>query len=598
LQWLPEQPQQMRFPVLEWPARHPARMWRPRTAGERRRVESVLAIARLILVSAALAADAFLPQLDGARIAVRTLTSAYAVQAVIAAGFLFLQKGSPGVWPIVLQILDIVWAATLTVATGGPQSPLVVLFTFCLLGAAYRWGLPETVWTGVASLVIFTAEAALPLNYLIGGAPAPLDVPAIFMRGTFFIIGAIVLGYVAEEDQRHHAEATVVADVLAHVQAEVAFRPALRDVAAHLLEVFDARQLILIAVDAESRRAVCWEATIRDGQLALQTEPGDVSAPRRDLLQFPAPGHSVRVVRRRNGCQLISLDVNGNVLDRFPCAAPASLWVTPARRAATIVNLQFADRWHGRVALLFDRTPTLVETRLFQRIVGSATPVMYNHYLLRRLRTRIAATVRLRVARELHDSVLQSIAGLELQMGALRASRESAIRAAGLDADLSRLQRLLRDEAATVRELMQRIRPMDIARGQIVRVFADLVTRFERNSGIAAKFSADVEGADIPPATARELGRTLQEALQNVRKHSAARHVDVEFTTEDGLWKLVIANDGRPFDFNGRLTLRELEAQQRGPRVIKERVREMGGDLAIESTPARGVRLEVTVPRT
>jgi signal transduction histidine kinase len=249
------------------------------------------------------------------------------------------------------------------------------------------------------------------------------------------------------------------------------------------------------------------------------------------------------------------------------------------------------------VLLLADATPTLAEIRLLQRIVSQAAPVMHNQYLVRRLRSRIATTVRLRLARELHDSVLQSLAALELQIDALRASRKQAIAAAGLDDDLARVQQLLRDASGTVRDIMHGIRPIDIGRGQIVRVFADLVSRFERNSGIRARFSADVDEADVAPVTARELGRTLQEALHNVRKHGAAHSVDVQFMAHDGSWKLIVANDGRPFDFTGRWTLAELEAQHRGPRVIKERVREMGGDLTIESTPQRGVRLEVTVPK-
>lgn len=61
-------------------------------------------------------------------------------------------------------------------------------------------------------------------------------------------------------------------------------------------------------------------------------------------------------------------------------------------------------------------------------------------------------------------------------------------------------------------------------------------------------------------------------------------------------WKLVVDNDGRPFEFAGRLTLAELEAARRGPLVIKERVRQLGGDLAIESGD-RGVCLDILIPR-
>ena len=102
---------------------------------------------------------------------------------------------------------------------------------------------------------------------------------------------------------------------------------------------------------------------------------------------------------------------------------------------------------------------------------------------------------------------------------------------------------------------------------------------------------------DASPQACRELARTLQEALVNVRKHGAARHVMVLFSGDPLHWKLVVDNDGRPFEFAGRLTLAELEAARRGPLVIKERVREMGGELVIESSADRGVRLDILLRR-
>jgi signal transduction histidine kinase len=82
-----------------------------------------------------------------------------------------------------------------------------------------------------------------------------------------------------------------------------------------------------------------------------------------------------------------------------------------------------------------------------------------------------------------------------------------------------------------------------------------------------------------------------------VRKHSAAGHVLVRFGSRDGYWKLEIDDDGCGFPFCGRLSQTELDSARKGPLVIKERVRSVGGELAIESTPGRGARLEITIPR-
>jgi signal transduction histidine kinase len=60
--------------------------------------------------------------------------------------------------------------------------------------------------------------------------------------------------------------------------------------------------------------------------------------------------------------------------------------------------------------------------------------------------------------------------------------------------------------------------------------------------------------------------------------------------------ELSIDDDGRGFDFQGRLTERELEVRHKGPAVIRERVKVLGGMMAVVSNPGRGARVEVSVP--
>jgi len=82
----------------------------------------------------------------------------------------------------------------------------------------------------------------------------------------------------------------------------------------------------------------------------------------------------------------------------------------------------------------------------------------------------------------------------------------------------------------------------------------------------------------------------------NIRKHSGAHTVVVRFGRENGSWKLLVEDDGRGFGFTGRRSLEELEAASIGPRVIRERVRSVGGELAVESIPGWGARLEISLP--
>jgi two-component system sensor histidine kinase DegS len=213
--------------------------------------------------------------------------------------------------------------------------------------------------------------------------------------------------------------------------------------------------------------------------------------------------------------------------------------------------------------------------------------------LLARLRSETAHTERARLGCELHDGAIQSLISLEMQVEVLR--HRTAGDAPGVAEDLARIRWLLHDEILNLRELMMQMRPVDPE--QLIPFLADLVDRFRRDTAIGARFVSQVEEVKLRPAVCREVARVVQEALINVRKHSAARNVLVLLAYRDDRLCLAIDDDGRGFGFEGRLGQAELDAARRGPIVIKERIRSIGGTLAVESLPGRGARLEITLPR-
>jgi two-component system sensor histidine kinase DegS len=226
--------------------------------------------------------------------------------------------------------------------------------------------------------------------------------------------------------------------------------------------------------------------------------------------------------------------------------------------------------------------------------VREAAPAVHGAYLLRRLRSRVGAAERARLARDLHDGLIQALVGIEMRLAALRRAPPPEARAR--DHELDEIRRLLRSEVLNARELMDHLRPLDVAPRELLGVLAENVSRFQRETGIAAEFLADTAEVDLAPRTCREVVQILREALTNVRKHSDARNVLVRVALEDGAMKLIVDDDGRGFPFAGTLGPSDLEARRLGPAVIKERVRAVAGELTIDSVPGRGARLEVRVP--
>jgi signal transduction histidine kinase len=163
--------------------------------------------------------------------------------------------------------------------------------------------------------------------------------------------------------------------------------------------------------------------------------------------------------------------------------------------------------------------------------------------------------------------------------------------------ELERIQNLLREEVLKLRELMQQMKSTEIDARRLPSFLQDVVQRFQRETGIAARFVPDDEEIALPAMVCRELARIAQEALVNVRKHSGATHVMVQLLHSDGTWDLIIEDDGAGFPFAGRVSQSELDSSLRAPAVIRERVRLIQGELTIESKPGQGARIEIKVPQ-
>src|SRR5262249_6268091 len=188
---------------------------------------------------------------------------------------------------------------------------------------------------------------------------------------------------------------------------------------------------------------------------------------------------------------------------------------------------------------------------------------------------------------------IECVMGLGVQGSALR---RGATASPPMAEELGRVQQMLRQEVLNLRELMRQMRPLDLDPRQLPEFLAESVDKFRRETGIAASFVSELREIALPPRICTELARIAQEALVNVRRHSGAANVVLRLSLENGAGRLVVDDDGRGFDFSGRMSQSELDAARKGPVIIKERVRSIGGQIAIESTPGRGARLEISFP--
>lgn len=588
-----------------------SRLRAPIIPGEVRRIERYLASARVFLAISALVAIWMDPSELGYSFWGFAILVLYIVHGVVVMLLLRFRKESTPSFRLLVHASDIVWPVLVILFATGQGGPFLLFFVFVLGASAYRWGLWETFGTSVAIVFLLWAEsfairhgAAAHIDRLLlqrGWYPlsvrtAQFEPKHLFMLSAYLLVMGLLLGYLAEQQKRLRAERSIIARVLGRVRVEAGLTGTLQAILGELLTVFGSSCAVMASQETNKYRVFVGDLQTLEGSLGqlrwLESSPTD-----RETYLYESDADVSQVVLNGDNNRVVALDRNGARLRQLSSQPLTPLSKLYKFDSLLTVSFVFAQEWWGRIFLL---DPTRggnreEELRFLQELVRQVGPAVYNVYLLRRLRQRAGLLERARLARELHDGAVQSLIAMEMQVDVIR--RQSAVDSSPVTAELERIQGLLREEVLKLRELMQQMKSLEVDSNNFFRFMEDTVERFQRETGIGARFVTEIEQLHMQQRVCRELARITQEALVNVRKHSGAREVLVRMSADDHYWRLTIEDNGRGFPFSGRFSLPELEEMGKAPLVIRERVRLIEGELTIESNPGRGAKLEITVPR-
>jgi signal transduction histidine kinase len=264
-----------------------------------------------------------------------------------------------------------------------------------------------------------------------------------------------------------------------------------------------------------------------------------------------------------------------------PDANLTALLVVPLTWRATIIGMLhlvnkpggFREQDVRLVSLFADQAPIAIENaRLSQQVEQIAI-----------------LEERQRLARELHDSVTQSLYSVTLYTeAALRHLKSGNTQDAA--EYLNDLRYTAREALHEMRLLIFELRPPILEHEGLVAALQARLDAVEKRSGLHTHLYAEV-GQQFPPAVAEELYRVAQEALNNVIKHAQAQNITLHLQSNETV-VLEVRDDGIGFDPAD-------DAEQRGMgwRGMEERMQRIGGHLSIESAAGAGtcVRAEVSL---
>ncbi len=224
-----------------------------------------------------------------------------------------------------------------------------------------------------------------------------------------------------------------------------------------------------------------------------------------------------------------------------------------------------------------------------EMLAAHAAVAIENARLHERSRELSAVEERNRLARDLHDSVKQTLFSISLTAEATAQLIDSEPAEAKVQAETMR--DLARQAVEEMRSLIFELRPAELESEGLLETLRKHVDVVRRVSHLDVELRGDSYEA-LPVDIERQLLRIAQEALSNAVKHSQATAVTLDLGVTNSRVRLSVRDDGRGFDPDEP----GIRGRRLGITSMEERAGELGGELSIESTPGQGTLVVVEAP--
>jgi signal transduction histidine kinase len=339
-------------------------------------------------------------------------------------------------------------------------------------------------------------------------------------------------------------------------------------------QAFDYYSVQIFLVDADT------------DQLVLHAAGGEAGRRlQREGLSLPLQGRSLNSTAVSRNEAILVNDVSQE--DRF--------WTTeslPDTRSELVIPLRVAQQVIGTLNVQMDRTDAFREDDLlvYQSLGDQIAIAIENARLYDRSRELAILEERTRLARELHDSVTQSLFSVHCQAGAVASYLDRDV--ARSKQELANLRRTAHEALQGMRALIFDLRPVSLNEAGLAAALRDLVAQQRRTGGPELLFE-ESGSCPLPLRVEEHLFHIAQEALRNSIKHARAQRITVSLTMDPHWVDLCVSDDGRGFHPQALTTG---DRRSFGLIGLRERARLLEGSLEITSKPGEGTQVRVRVP--
>ena len=446
--------------------------------------------------------------------------------------------------------VDIAMFASIVLLTEGYTSPFFAFFTFVLLSAAIRWGWRSTALTAILLALVYLLVGIIGLT-----SGVDFQVQRFVVRaGQLVIVSLILIWFGAQRWSRLGPGARQLGaqPSLDESPLETGLRAAMTRIGASTGAFMwhDSARPIFpgLIIDGSGVRSV-----------VILPQELDAAVGTTAFLYDFENGRALRKDQARN---LIDLDLH-RLIGR---AAAGELGLS--RGLAIPIH---SDGGEGVLFLGSVRGLSTDHIDLGENIAADTATHLQRHALLKAAQESIEARFRLTLARDLHDSVVQFLAGAAFRLEAMKRSNASG---ENIEHELNELKQLMLQEQKELRSFIASLR------GGALSAFQDLAAdlealsaRLSRQWAVDCEFRAKPAKIMIPIRLRLDAHQLTREAVSNAVRHASAKSVTIDLAASKEGLKLEFVNDGAGFpDRGGRPDV---------PGTLKERVEQAGGTLDV-----------------
>ena len=511
--------------------------------------------------------------IEGSRFGPHTYVT-LALFTIYSAVLVFLSIRRSDLVPIrYMHWLDIVWFLILISLSTSSNSIFYNFFFFAILVASFGWGYLSGLRVTLVSALLITIVGLVTTT-----SPVLADLNRILLRPIEFLILGFMISRWGGFKINLRNRLQLLKDVTVLSNARFGIDRTITSILERLRSFYEADACLLLIRAHEQENVTYKMYRVRRGVHPTGASPPEISAEAATLFLSPSSHHAV--VHRKDGDgQTTLFDVSARefsqgdsaICDRVASALEASNYLS--------VPVHNRNESIGRLYVIggpekYDNSSIDFVLQLMDHVM----PLVENIRLVDSLASYAAEEERKRIARDIHDSVIQPYVGLQLGIAALRQKLQSGN--TDVIDNVEELLELTNQELVELRRYVWGLRAGEERRDVLLPAIERFATRFTSVTGIRVDVNS-VGKIEVNDRLAAEVFQMVTEGLSNVRRHALCTDASVNLACHNGRIRLQIKNR-RPSE-DGRLGNGDLHEEPRmfRPRSISERAALLGGETLV-----------------